>query len=488
MKNMDIQSILASIAEEAAPSAEIDLWKGIHRRLASSESQFRQGESLVKPNFAPKTLLRRLALATLALVFAFAVLFVTPQGRVWAQEIIRFFMRAGSDTLPYTPQPLVWADVTASALPPTSTPMAAFAADCGDFDAPKCSVEQIRAKVDFPVEQLGTIPEGMHFVGSTGGPDYVEVLYDNGIYALGVSITEVPWTGNSVLAQWQIGASAVVETVQVGTVSGEYVKGAFVVPHGNPLVTPAPGTNNQVWDPQAGVQTLHWVNRGIFFSMEQWGPAAILAKAGIIALAESLTSGPVSASLTRLPATETALPTVLKNNGILYNMSVSDASQQAGFDVLQPKRLPNILSFAGAIWQPENQIVRIFYLDHFEGLPNLYGLTLSEQLAPNGTGCKLCGILVGDYGDPVKSNSGVVVGPAAVIETVKIGDLTGQYVEGYWMQTGNFFSWVSAPFGQTLCWQANGMAFELQYAGFTINNVVSISKADLITIAESMLK
>ena len=95
---------------------------------------------------------------------------------------------------------------------------------------------------------------------------------------------------------------------------------------------------------------------------------------------------------------------------------------------------------------------------------------------------------MGDYGDPVKSNSGVVVGPAAVIETVKIGDLTGQYVEGYWMQTGNFFSWVSAPFGQTLCWQANGMAFELQYAGFTINNVVSISKADLITIAESMLK
>ena len=34
MKNMDIQSILAGIAEEAAPSAEIDLWQGIHRRLA----------------------------------------------------------------------------------------------------------------------------------------------------------------------------------------------------------------------------------------------------------------------------------------------------------------------------------------------------------------------------------------------------------------------------------------------------------------------
>jgi hypothetical protein len=488
MKNMDIQSILAGIAEEAAPSAEIDLWEGIHRRIASSESQFRQGEPLMKSNFAQKTIFRRLALATLALVFAFAILFATPQGRAWAQEIIHFFTRAGSDTLPYTPKALVWVDATASALPPTPTPMAAFAADCGDFDVPKCSVEQIRAKVDFPVKQLGITPEGMRFVGATGGPDYVEILYDNGIYAWGVSIDEAPWTGNSVLTKWQIGASAVVETVRVGTVSGEYVKGAFVVPHTDPLVTPAPGANNQVWDAHAGMQILHWVDRGIFFSMEQWGPAAILDKTGIIALAESLTTGPVSASLTPLPATETPLPTVVKKDGILYDLSVSQASQQAGFAVLQPQRLPDILSFAGAAWQPEDQIVRIFYLDHVEGLPNLYGLTLSQQLVSHGAGCPLCGIFVGDYGDLVKSKSGVVVGPAAVIQTVKIGDLTGQYVEGQWMQTGNFFTWVPGPFGKTLCWQANGRAFELQYSGFTINNVVPISQADLITIAEGMLK
>ena len=422
---------------------------------------------------------RTFAVTGLTLALVAALLAFTPQGRAWAQEVIHFFSRAGSDTLPYTPQPLAWVDVTPSALPPTPTPMAAFAANCGDFDNPKCSVEQIRAKVKFPVMELGSIPEGMHFVGATGGPDYVEILYDNGRYAWGVSINEAPWTGNSVLTQWQIGASAVVEPVQIGSVSGEYVKGGFTV---------AAGGTTQVWDVNAGSQTLHWVDQGVFFSMEEWGPAAILDKAGIVTLAEGLTTGPVAVSLMPMPATETPVPAAISNNGILYNLSVSQASEQAGFDVLQPARLPDILSFAGAAYQPDEHIVRLFFMDHVVGLPDLYGLTLSEQLAPNGTDCQLCGILTGDHGDPIKSKSGMIVGADAVIETVKIGNFTGQYVEGYWMPTSTFFTWVSAPFVKTLHWQANGKAFELQYSGYSINNNVPISKNDLITIAEDMMK
>jgi len=236
------------------------------------------------------------------------------------------------------------------------------------------------------------------------------------------------------------------------------------------------------------MQTLHWVDQGVFFSLEEFGPAAILAKADIVALAEGLTSEPVAVSLTPMPATETPAPGIVTNNGVRYDLSVAQASQQAGFDVLQPRRLPNILSFAGAAYQPEDHIVRIFYIDRVVGLPNLYGLTLSEQLASNPGGCKLCGILVGDYGDPVNSKSGMVVGTGAVIETVKIGDLTGQYVEGYWMPTSGFFTWVSAPFVKTLDWQAYGKAFELQYSGYSVNNNVPIAKAALIAIAEDMMK
>jgi hypothetical protein len=42
----------------------------------------------------------------LTVMLVVALLAFTPQGRAWAQEILRFFTRAASDTLPVTPQPL----------------------------------------------------------------------------------------------------------------------------------------------------------------------------------------------------------------------------------------------------------------------------------------------------------------------------------------------------------------------------------------------
>ena len=484
MKNTNIQSILAGIAEEAAPSAEIDLWKGISQHLESSESRFHKGETLMKPNFTQKPIVRRVALAALALVLAFAILFATPQGRAWAQEIIHFFTRAASDTQPApTTAPLVWVNVTPGEPVPTATPRALLA-DCGDFANPKCSVEQIRSKVDFPVMELSTIPEGMYFIGATGDPDRIALFYDNGEHTYGLNITEEPWTGSSELTQWKIGASAVVETVQIGSVTGEYVKGEFVS---------KPGEANQVWDANIGMLTLHWVNDGIFFDMSTYDVATEtdilpMDRDAFVALAAGLTIEPVSARLTRMPATETP-PSVITYNGDTYNLSVSQAREQAGFDVLEPNKLPEILSFTGASYEPVQHIVRIFYIEPQSALPQTFGLTVSEELAPNNADCKLCGIVAGEYGDSLTVKSGMVVGTEAVIETVKVGNLTAQYVEGWWGPMGtSLHSWLPYPLVKTLRWQAHGIAFELQYHGFSINDKVPISKTDLIAIAESMLK
>ena len=432
-----------------------------------------------KAAWTPVAIARRRAYIVTGLTVALvaALLTFTPQGRAWAQEVIRFFTRAESDTLPYTPEPLVWVGVTPSVLPPTPTPMAAFAADCGDFNNPSCTFEQIRRKVNFSIVELSTIPHGMHFVGATGNPDLVEIFYDNGQNGWGLSIAEQPWTGSSDLTQLKIGASAAVETVQIGSATGEYVKGGFV---------PSADGTTQIWEVNAGAQTLQWVDHGVFFSMGEYGPAAILDKAEFVALAESLTSGPVPASLTIIPATETPVPGPITYNGITYNLSLPQAREQAGFDLMEPKQLPDILSFAGASYQQEDHIVRMFYLEKNPGLPNNYGLTVSEQFGPTGKDCKLCGIVTGDYEDLLKAKGGMVVGADAVIESVKIGDFKGEYVEGYWMPTSTYFSWVSLPFVKTLRWQANGMAYELQYSSYSINNNVPMGKADLIRISESM--
>jgi hypothetical protein len=194
-----------------------------------------------------------------------------------------------------------------------------------------------------------------------------------------------------------------------------------------------------------------------------------LDQAGFVALAESLTTEPVSARLTPMPATETPAP-VITYNGEPYNLSVSQARQQTGFDVLEPKRLPEILSFAGASYEPEQNIVRIFYIEQNPVAPHTFGLTVSEELAPNTADCKLCSMVIGDYGDFLTVKSSMVVGASAVVEKVQVGGFTGQYVEGQWGQSNSGWAWLPYPEIKTLRWQAHGMAFELQYSGFSINN------------------
>jgi len=474
---------------------------GLNMSTKSIEEKLNSLEPSPSPRFyrrmsraawTPAAITRRHAYAVTGLVLALAaaLLVFTPQGRAWAQEVIHFFTRAASDTLPApTAAPLVWVNVTPGALAPTTTPRALFT-DCGDFTGPKCSVEQIRSKVDFPVRELGTIPQGMHFVGATGGPDRIVLFYDNGELTYGLTVVEEPWTGSSEMTKWEIGASAIVEAVQVGSAAGEYVKGGF---KGQLLEAPNIGDAikaDQVWDANVGLETLHWINDGIFFSMSTWDNDfnnILLDRDAFVALAAGLTTGPVSAGQTYVPPTETPVPAVMVD-GLTYNLSVSQAEKQAGFNLPEPGRLPDILAFAGAAYEPEQKIARIFYIEQPVGLSETFGLRVSEELAPNTADCILCRTIRGDYGDFLTEKNSMVIGAETLIDTVQVGGFTGQYIEGKWALSNSGWAWLPYPEIKTLRWQAHGLAFELQYFGFSTPNGIPISKADLIAIAESMTK
>jgi hypothetical protein len=162
--------------------------------------------------------------------------------------------------------------------------------------------------------------------------------------------------------------------------------------------------------------------------------------------------------LTPIPETTTPDP------GFIFNQAIVEAGQKAGFTALVPTSLPEILSFEGASYEPEHKIVRIFYRYTQDAGPNTDGLVLREERFQTKDDCELCG----------------VVGASAEVETVQIGDVPGEYVEGVWQLTDNGPIWESDPYAKTLRFQKNGMAFELFYMGLTIN------KEDLIAIAESL--
>jgi hypothetical protein len=491
MNDQQLKRVLNNLAEGLVP-ADADLWPAIR---VSFDTDRQRSQKRKNPTQRIFPLNRRMivAFASALAVILFAVfLTATPQGRAWAQEIIHFFTRAESDTQPLpTSTPLVWVQVTpGEPVPiPTFPPLAAFAADCGDYDRPACSVEEIRGKVEFPVMELGSIPEGMHFTGATGGPDGIALFYDDGSHTFGLFLLERPWTGDARPWRLEVGAGAVVETVQIGGVSGEYVKGWWLssIPQVGPSTIPAPGAVDQVWRADAGVQTLLWTDKGVLFELQVYDLGRRLDKTGLIALAAGLTTRPVSGADTPSPATETPARVVTPFDGNPYNLSVAQAEALAGFDVLEPKQLPQIFFLVGASYQPEGNIVRIFYQEPTPVMIHTFGLRLSEQAVSPGADCELCGFATGNHQDYLSAKSGMVVDTNAVIETVRIGEFTGQYVEGMWMQIGSWV-WQPNPEFMTLRWQANGVAFELYYQGFRINNEIPIDKADLIAIAESVME
>lgn len=103
MNEKQLNRVLNRLAEELVP-ASVDLWPDIRKRFESSKRHSIKGDfsmatqvdhhkRFVKP-------LRLAGLCILALLILSGLVAVTPLGRAWAQEILHFFTRAGSDTLP----------------------------------------------------------------------------------------------------------------------------------------------------------------------------------------------------------------------------------------------------------------------------------------------------------------------------------------------------------------------------------------------------
>lgn len=162
--------------------------------------------------------------------------------------------------------------------------------------------------------------------------------------------------------------------------------------------------------------------------------------------------------LTPIPATTTPDP------GYIFDKAIVEAGQEAGFDVHVPSYLPQFLSLDGASYEPDHNIVRIFYR-YNQGASGLTdGLVLREQRFKITDECELCGL----------------VGESSSVENVQIGDTIGEYIEGVWKLTDQGPVWEPDPYVKTVRWRLGDMAYELQYFG------QEIKKLDLISIAGSL--
>jgi hypothetical protein len=427
MDNKKFKSVLRDALEEKIPASHIDLLPAVQSHLvAGKKSYLQQGKNM------SKTRIKRLVLLALTVIAVLTMALITPQGRAFAQNILQFFKRADSNVLPLPPDQIVSTE-NAEKIPTAAPPL------------PLVSVAEAETTAGFDAKELPSVPQGFNFAGAMGSPDGVTIEYR----ALGnggqLIINES--TNGFMQTEWDQAPVEAISQVRIGDLDAEMVQGAYVV---------YPGETSARWNPQAAIIRLRWIEDGIWFEMAKFGGVesiAYLDGPGLIKLAESLTGNPDNP----------------------FTLNIKEAESLAGFDVLEPNWLPGVLSFKGAAfepkeWERKQNTVKLFYSFSSEkygsGLET-NGVVLTQQPIQSMEDCEICDL----------------VGTDAEVEKVQIGHTKGEYVIGVWQadEAGNW-RWVYEPYLQTLRWQRNNIAFEILYMG----PPEEVSKADLITIAESL--
>lgn len=478
MKNNDLKSILADIAEEALPGSDIDLLPALLTRNVTSEKLQNGPLKRTVHQISP---IRRALLLVLAIGLAFAVLLITPQGRAFAQRLFSFFSPAESESFPLpddqlslyvdtpTPAPtfaLVLETVSVSYSEPVETtpdpiPTSSSADDtlksCKEAIALlsySCQIAHAEAQVKFDAREFPEVPRGLAFVDTQSNPTLhsmainYQVVEGGGYLTLSQGIGVMYQSSSS----WGEVPANAIEQVSVGNHYGEFAQGQFVV---------YPGATSATWEPDAAVLRLRWSEGDRWFSLEKMGntaPIEYLDKDELIALAVSLVDAPASDTNTSIDKA--------------YQMSIAEAETTAGFELLEPTILPAGFEFAYARYDAAYQIVMLFYLPKGQDA-GVGGLYISQRLrntVNEFTGCKEC--------------------PTGVVEQVHVNGMTAYYWKGAF-DAGSSEQPLSPPVWRgdmphfTLTWATSDLIVELYY-DLTEWYGGQISKDDLVKIAESM--
>ncbi|MBN1453881.1 MAG: hypothetical protein JW963_22895 [Anaerolineales bacterium] len=282
---------------------------------------------------------RRVIGSTIMAVLAFALLAaVTPQGRAFAQSILRYFVRAGSETIAVPASDVELMPAAPVVLETEAVPTSE--SGCGTMLLPRCSFDEVRALVDFPIKQVDAAPAKMRFMGATttkqGG---VLLAYqgDDGT----LNLAQVPAAYDN-LQQWQVGPSALVETVAIGNIPGEYVRGGWFG-----LGLKEAGSVS--WDTETALQTLRWEEDGIHYTL--WFTSAKtsdglpnLDKSALVELAANLQAPSETASITSIP-----------------DLTLQQAEALAGFSVVEPSDMPTGFTFSNAVYSSQYNAVCMYY-------------------------------------------------------------------------------------------------------------------------------
>ena len=267
MDNKKIQSILQDALEEEVPSADIQLWPAVKSLVAGKHSSPQGVIKMNTPRLHRQTRrFPRIAIAILAIVALFALALATPQGRSFAQSILRFFTRTEETSFPLS-------DSQIATEPEQDSPTA-------EAPAPLITVAEAEAQAGFDAAELSFVPEGFTYLGARMYGNTLNIEYETPDRGGHLNITQsqegyYPSDWDSVPAEF-------IAPVKIGELDGEFVQGTFVVFAGDTSAT---------WNPEAPILRLRWEKDGVYFEITKFGDVEAieyLDQDGLVALAEDL--------------------------------------------------------------------------------------------------------------------------------------------------------------------------------------------------------
>ena len=266
MNEKQLSQIMDHLAGEMVEE-KTDLWPTIHQHFNMGNELPKKGDSYMNTQQSSKKGLRVAAASLITLSILALLLIFTPQGKVWAQQVLQFFSRSTSDSLPQQS----W-QLTPVPTSETSTPDPASILDA------KLTVSEVEQLSGFHVLQPNWIPEGFTFSGASfdSTRNITRVFYQS-VDTNGFVLKQEPFqTTNECELCGEVGASAAVEEVAIGKEKGEYVVGVWQLTD-----------SGAVWDNNPYLQTMRWQKDGMAFELMYMGSPEALQKADMISIAES---------------------------------------------------------------------------------------------------------------------------------------------------------------------------------------------------------
>ena len=358
MRKNDIHSMLQQLAEDEFKNRPIDLWPSLKESMKNSPDCLSGDSKMKNSRFNWKKNNWSMA-AGIVFTLLLAFFFITPQGRVFAQDIVRFFTRLNNNQKPV---PTLAATLQSQNQIATLTPLPEGTNEeivregCGTIVWPTCSMQEVQELISFHLKVFTRNPPGMNFDGATPYEDGVLLRYSGekgSIALIEQSIEEVE------PEIWSIGKDATVISTWVHDEMADYVEGSWV---GRGV---SDGT--LTWDENLPTRTLIWEAGNMHYVIIHWPAQGARGPIGydreqLITIAESLGNGNDEQ---------------LSVQGV-DSIQLSEAEEKAGFSYIVPDWLPAGLSLQKTQYDSEHNAICRYYTSNSD-VPEFPTLVIAQS-------------------------------------------------------------------------------------------------------------